>query len=89
MCFPYVCHLPIHHNGIHNNGGAAEGGPPIVVEAAEGRLHYGGWGGGKHKENTCKYVSNIYVFVYLAYFVIFPLRRPWSYLFSAICSPDK
>ena len=41
ICFSYVCHLTIHHNGFHNNGGAAEGGPPIVVEAAEGRLHYG------------------------------------------------
>ncbi len=28
-----------HHYGFHNSGGAAEGGPPSVVEAAEGRLH--------------------------------------------------
>ena len=72
------------HNGFHNNGVAAEGRPPIVVEAAEGRLHYGGGRGGKHRKNICKYVSDIYVFVYLAYFNIFPLRDSWSYFISEI-----
>ena len=28
--------------------------PPAIVEAAAGRLHYGGWGGGKHSKNICK-----------------------------------
>ena len=28
---------------------------PTAVEAAEGRLHYGGWGGGEHRNNICKF----------------------------------
>ena len=54
--FGYVCRLPMPHNGFHNGGRAAEGRPPTVVEAAEGRLHYGAWGGGKPSKNMCKYV---------------------------------
>ena len=42
-----------------DGGGANEGAPPFVVEAAEGRLHYGGWRAGKHSKHICKYVSNI------------------------------
>ena len=34
--------LPIHHYGIHNSGGPLKV-APTVVEAAEGRLHNGGW----------------------------------------------
>ena len=37
-----------------NGGPAAEGRRPTVVEAAEGCLHYGGWGGGKHSKNIWK-----------------------------------
>ena len=69
---------------FHKGGQAAEGRRPTFVEAAEGRLHYGGWWGGKHRKNICKYVSDIYVYVYLAYFNIFPLRESWSYFISAI-----
>ena len=36
-------YLPIHHYGIHNSGGPPKA-APTVVEAAEGRLHIGGWG---------------------------------------------
>ena len=36
-------YLPIHHYGIHNSGGPPKA-APTVVEAAEGRLHNGGWG---------------------------------------------
>ena len=35
--------LTIHHYGFHNSGAGAEGVRPTVVEAAEGRLHIGGW----------------------------------------------
>ena len=35
--------LTIHHYGFHNSGAGAEGARPTVVEAAEGRLHIGGW----------------------------------------------
>ena len=35
-------HTPI-HKGIHNRGSGAEGARPTVVEAAKGRLLYGGW----------------------------------------------
>ena len=35
--------LTIHHYGFHNSGAGAEGACPTVVEAAEGRLHNGGW----------------------------------------------
>ena len=37
------CCLPSLHKGIHNGGPAAEGRRPTIVEAAEGRLLYGGW----------------------------------------------
>ena len=36
-------HLPIQHYGIHNSGGPPKA-ASTVVEAAEGRLHIGGWG---------------------------------------------
>ena len=42
------CRLPIRHYGFHNSGAGAEGARPTVVEAAEGRLHNGGWRGRKH-----------------------------------------
>ena len=35
--------LTIHHYGFHNSGAGAESARPTVVEAAEGRLHNGGW----------------------------------------------
>ena len=35
--------LAIHHYRFHNSGAGAEGARPTVVEAAEGRLHIGGW----------------------------------------------
>ncbi len=41
LMFSLNCRLSITHNGIHNGGRAAEGRPPTIVEAAEGRLHYG------------------------------------------------
>ena len=41
--YGYVCNLSIHHYGFHNSGAGAEGARPTVVEAAEGRLHNGGW----------------------------------------------
>ena len=44
--------------GFHNGGPAAEGRPPTIVEAAEGRLLYGGWGGSKICINTHKYAVN-------------------------------
>ena len=50
--YGYVCHLPIHHYGYHNSGAGAEGARPTVVEAAEGRLHNGGWKGGKHSHTN-------------------------------------
>ena len=84
ICFSYVCHLTIHHNG----GGLR---PPPQQWGGRLRrpphccgIHYGGWWGGKHRKNICKYVSDIYVFVYLAYFNIFPLRDSWSYFISEI-----
>ena len=45
----YVCCVPIHHYGFHSSGAGAEGARPTTVEAAEGRLHNGGWAGGKHR----------------------------------------
>ena len=54
MHFDYVCHLTITNNGFHKGGRAAFGGPPTFVEAAEGRLHYGAWGGGRHSKNISK-----------------------------------
>ena len=86
ICFCCVCRLPIPHNGFHNGGPAAEGRWPTVVEAAEGRLHYGGWGGGKHSKHICKYVSNMCELAYLANFLEIPLRISWSYSFSEIWS---
>ena len=38
--------------GFHNSGAGAEGARPTVVEAAEGRLHNGGWEGGKHSHTS-------------------------------------
>ena len=35
--------LTIHDYGFRTSGAAAEGARPTVVEAAEGRLHNGGW----------------------------------------------
>ena len=32
MCFSYVCHFPIHHNGFHNNGGAGPKAASIMVD---------------------------------------------------------
>ena len=43
---PYIygtTNLAIHRYGFHNNGAGAEGARPTAVEAAEGRLHIGGW----------------------------------------------
>ncbi len=42
---PYMkpWNLTIHHYGFHNSGAGAEGARSTVVEAAEGRLHNGGW----------------------------------------------
>ena len=45
---------------FHKGGPAAEGRRPTFVEAAEGRLHYGGWCGLKDNENIGKWISNIY-----------------------------
>ena len=50
--YGYVCRLSIRHCGFHNRGAGAEGTRPIVVEAAEGRLHNGGWKGCKHSHTT-------------------------------------
>ena len=50
--YGYVCRLSIHHYGFPKNGAHAGGTRPIVVEAAEGRLHNGGWKGGKHSHTT-------------------------------------
>ena len=50
--YGHACRLSIHHYGFHNNGAGAGGARPIVVEAAEGRLHNGGWKGGKHSHTT-------------------------------------
>ena len=69
ICFSYVCHFPIHHNGFHNNGGAAEGALPLLWR--RGRLYSGGWGSGK-REKQCAHMSNIYLCVKLADFMIFP-----------------
>ena len=46
-----VIYLPITHYGIHNSGGPPKA-APTVVEAAEGRLHNGGWEGGKHSHTS-------------------------------------
>ena len=50
--YGYVCRLPIHQYGFHNSGAGAEGASSTVVEVAEGRLHIGGWEGGKHSHTT-------------------------------------
>ena len=50
--YGYVCNLSIHHYGFHNSGAGVAGARPTVVEAAEGRLHNGGWAGGKHTHTT-------------------------------------
>ena len=41
--YGYACRLPIQTHGIHNDGAGAFGARPIVLEAAEGRLHMSGW----------------------------------------------
>ena len=64
--------------------------PCPIMEAAFGRLcgnHYGAWGGGRHSKHISKYVYNIYLVVYLAYFLIFSLVGPWSYLISEMRGP--
>ena len=40
---PISPYLAILQYGFHNTGAGAEGARPTVVEAAEGRLHIGGW----------------------------------------------
>ena len=47
----------------------------------------GGWGGGKRRENISKLVSNICIFEYLAYLLIFLLWGPWRYLISEMRGP--
>ena len=51
LCLP----PPMPHNGFHKGGAAAGGRRPTFVEAAEGRLHYGGWGGSKHSKEHIEY----------------------------------
>ena len=86
LCFCYVCRLTIPHNG----GGLR---PPPQRWAGGLRPphrcgnHYGGWRGGQHSKNISKYLSNTCVFAYLAYFLIFPLRRSWSYSISEMHGP--
>ncbi len=41
--FAYVFDIFAAFHPPYNGGPAAEGLRPTVVEAAEGRLHYGGW----------------------------------------------
>ncbi len=45
--------------------------PPHVVEAAEGRLHYGGWGGGEHPQTICTFILEMCFFAYLTYVLLF------------------
>ena len=88
--YAYFCYarcLPSPNKGFHKGGRAAEGRPPPLVEAAEGRLLYWGWGGGKHSKSIGEYLSKIYACVYLADFPIFPSSGPWSYLISGIRIP--
>ena len=55
--------------------------PSTIMEAAPHfcGIHYDGWCGGKHRENTWGYVC-----VYFAYLNVFPLRDSRSYLISEI-----
>ena len=50
--YGYICNLSIHHYGFHNSGAGAEGARPTIVEAAEGRLHNGGWKDCKYSHTT-------------------------------------
>ena len=61
----YVCCLPIPAHGSHNNGASAGSTRLIVAEAAEGRLHNGGWGGGAHNWNNY-YISGMAVITFIS-----------------------
>ena len=53
-------YLAIHQYGFHNSGAGAEGARPTVMEAADGRLHIGGWEGREQNHASHPYKTYLY-----------------------------
>ena len=54
---------PFRQYEFHNNGADAEGARPTVVEAAQGRLHIGGWEGREQSHASHPYNPSPYPYV--------------------------
>ena len=74
-CMALFAAFPNHY-GVHNNGAVTGGARPIVVEAAEGRLHNGAWKGGKHSHTTYprRFTYNI---LYNYHILYIEIRKSW------------